>query len=237
TSSRTPFLMPWSWSPVRAKVRNRKQSTISATVTSDWPTPTVSTSTTSNPAASMRIIVSRVARATPPNVPAEGEGRTNAFGSVARRVIRVLSPRMLPPVRTEEGSTASTATLCPRPVSMLPSASTNVDLPTPGTPVMPTRGTFPLCGSGRSGTRWAAAAGADRGGVHGEHGHLVPPPGQHAAQRVDERGLAHPGHPGDAHPVRVPAVRQQPDQQLLGQFRVVGAARLHQGDRPRQGGP
>ena len=45
--SRMPFLMPWSWSPVRARVRNRNVSTMPATVTSDCPTPTVSTSTTS----------------------------------------------------------------------------------------------------------------------------------------------------------------------------------------------
>ena len=45
--SRMPFLIPCSWSPVRARVRNRNVSTIPATVTSDWPTPTVSTSTTS----------------------------------------------------------------------------------------------------------------------------------------------------------------------------------------------
>ena len=67
--------MPWSWSPVRARVRNRKVSTIPATVTSDWPTPTVSTSTTSYPAASSTSIAWVVARATPPSVPADGEGR------------------------------------------------------------------------------------------------------------------------------------------------------------------
>ena len=46
-----------------------------ATVTSDWPTPTVSTSTTSYPAASSTTIAWVVARATPPSVPALGEGR------------------------------------------------------------------------------------------------------------------------------------------------------------------
>ena len=48
---------------------------MSATAVSDWPTPTVSTSTTSNPAASTTTIASRVARATPPSVPDVGEGR------------------------------------------------------------------------------------------------------------------------------------------------------------------
>ncbi len=46
-SSSTPFLMPCSSSPVRASMSSRKKSTMSATAVSDWPTPTVSTSTTS----------------------------------------------------------------------------------------------------------------------------------------------------------------------------------------------
>ena len=51
--------------------------------------------------------------------------------------MRVLSPRMLPPVRFELGSMASTATRWPAAVRCVPRASMNVDLPTPGTPVMP----------------------------------------------------------------------------------------------------
>ena len=46
-----------------------------ATVTSDCPTPTVSTSTTSYAAASSTSIAWLVARATPPSVPALGLGR------------------------------------------------------------------------------------------------------------------------------------------------------------------
>ena len=37
-----------------------------------------------------------------------------AFGSMASRAMRVLSARIEPPVRAEDGSTASTATLWPR---------------------------------------------------------------------------------------------------------------------------
>ncbi len=59
--------MPWSWSPARASVSRRKVSTISETAISFCPTPTVSTTTTSNPAASRTSIDSRVARATPPS--------------------------------------------------------------------------------------------------------------------------------------------------------------------------
>src|SRR5690606_7859980 len=114
------------------------------------------------PAASITTMVSLVAFATPPSVPAVGEGRTNADGLTDSRSIRVLSPRMEPPVRLEDGSTANTATRWPgwrgwsdwpdspgwsdwpdspgwsdspdspgwSPVSMVPSASMNVDLPT-----------------------------------------------------------------------------------------------------------
>ncbi|SLJ81968.1 Uncharacterised protein [Mycobacteroides abscessus subsp. abscessus] len=46
-SSSTPFLMPCNWSPVRANVRKQNTSTMFATVTSDCPTPTVSTRITS----------------------------------------------------------------------------------------------------------------------------------------------------------------------------------------------
>src|SRR5262245_32879023 len=128
---------------------------MSATAVSDWPTPTVSTSTTSYPAASTTTMASRVALATPPSVPAAGDGRMNAPGSVARRSIRVLSPRMEPPERFDDGSTARTATLCPAAVRRVPSASMNVDLPTPGTPVIPTRRAAPECGVSSTSSRCA----------------------------------------------------------------------------------
>ena len=48
---------------------------MSATTVSDCPTPTVSTITTSKPAASHRRIDSRVMRVTPPRWPLVGEGR------------------------------------------------------------------------------------------------------------------------------------------------------------------
>jgi hypothetical protein len=112
---------------------------MSDTAVSDWPTPTVSTMTTSKPAASTSTIASRVARATPPSVPEVGDGRMKAWGSTARSAMRVLSPRMLPPVRDEDGSTASTATRFPAFVRSVPRALMKVDFPTPGTPLMPTR--------------------------------------------------------------------------------------------------
>ncbi len=89
-------------------------------------------------------MVSRVFAATPPSVPEEGDGRMKAFGSWPSRAMRVLSPRIEPPVRVDEGSTASTATLCPASVRYVPSASIVVDLPAPGAPVMPSRTAFPV---------------------------------------------------------------------------------------------
>lgn len=102
-------------------------------------------------------MASRVARATPPRVPAVGEGLTKAAGSTASRSIRVLSPRMEPPVLLDEGSTASTATRWPRPVSRVPKASMKVDFPTPGTPLIPIRRAFPACGSSAVSNCWARA--------------------------------------------------------------------------------
>ncbi len=80
-----------------------------------------------------------------------------ARGSCESRAMRVLSPRIEPPVREEEGSTASTATRWPAAVRLDPRASMVVDLPTPGTPVMPTRIALPVWGSTAS-IRLAAAA-------------------------------------------------------------------------------
>ncbi len=48
--------------------------------------------------------------------------------------MRVLSPRIEPPARLDEGSTASTASRRPRSISFRPKASMKVDLPTPGRP-------------------------------------------------------------------------------------------------------
>ena len=130
---------------------------MSQTAVSDCPMPTVSTSTTSKPAASHSSIASRVFAATPPSVPEAGEGRIKALSEAESRAIRVLSPRIEPPVRAEDGSTASTATLWPRSIRNMPSTSMVVDLPTPGEPVMPTRIALPVSGSSAC-TRSRAAA-------------------------------------------------------------------------------
>mmetsp|Transcript_6137 Transcript_6137/g.19547 ORF Transcript_6137/g.19547 Transcript_6137/m.19547 type:complete len:207 (-) Transcript_6137:2-622(-) len=52
--------------------------------------------------------------------------------------MRVLSPRMEPPVWDDDGSTANTATLCPCDITCSPNASMSVDFPAPGGPAIPT---------------------------------------------------------------------------------------------------
>ena len=96
------------------------------------------------------------ARTTGADAP-DGLGRMNAAVFWLSSSIRVLSPRIDPPVTDDEGSTASTATRRPLSIRYSPSASMNVDLPTPGTPEMPTRIAPPVDGSSASMTRCARA--------------------------------------------------------------------------------
>ena len=93
----------------------------------------------SNPAASHRTIVSLVFLATPPNDPADGLGRIKALFSVDNSFMRVLSPNIDPRERSDDGSMANTAKRLPILHSSVPKASIKVDLPAPGTPVMPSR--------------------------------------------------------------------------------------------------
>src|SRR5262245_60788095 len=74
----------------------------------------------------------------------------NAAPETAKLVMRVLSPRMLPPVSDDDGSTASTATRWSSSTRRWPTASINVDLPDPGTPLTPTLWAPPVCGSSRA---------------------------------------------------------------------------------------
>jgi len=133
-----------------------------ATVVSLWPTPTVSTRITSKPAASQTSMASRVLSATPPSEPRDGDGRMKASGLTDRCSIRVLSPRMEPPVMVLDGSIASTATRCPRRISSSPRASMNVDFPAPGEPLIPSRIESPVCGRSASSTPAARRRWSDR---------------------------------------------------------------------------
>ncbi len=161
--SMMPRLMPCNSSPAPASISSRKKSVIERTAVSDWPTPTVSTSTFSKPAASHNSMVSRVRRATPPKCPRAGEGRMKARSSTLSRSMRVLSPRMLPPEMGLDGSTLRTATRSPRwRIRCMPRASMKVLLPTPGTPVMPTRRDLPVAGRIASSIRAASSPSAGR---------------------------------------------------------------------------
>ena len=113
-------------------------------------------------------------------------GTDESLASLASFAMRVLSARIDPPVRRDDGSTASTATLWPWPVSMLPSASIMVDLPTPGAPVMPTRTALPVCfkqflGQSRGGAAVIGALALDQRDRARQHGALagadIAPPG------------------------------------------------------------
>ena len=70
--------------------------------------------------------------------------------------MRVLSARMEPPLRAEEGIDGQHGDLWPAVVRNVPSASMVVDLPTPGTPVMPTRTALPVDGKSSCTRRRAA---------------------------------------------------------------------------------
>src|SRR4051794_18622408 len=117
-----------------------------ATSTSLWPTPTVSTTTTSNPAASRTRIAWGVVHASPPRWPGEAIDRMKTPGSVAWSCIRTRSPSSAPPENGDDGSTASTPTRRPAARSSVTRALVVVDLPTPGGPVMPTTCACPACG-------------------------------------------------------------------------------------------
>ncbi len=72
--------------------------------TSSWPTPTVSTITLSNPAASSIATASTVERDNPPKLPRVAIERIKMFLSVPSADILILSPKIAPPENGDEGS-------------------------------------------------------------------------------------------------------------------------------------
>ena len=105
-----PALAAWMPSPIPGASSTRVVSAAEATSTSAWPTPTVSTSTTSQPAASSTRIACGVAQARPPRWPREAIDRMKTPPSVAWSCMRTRSPSRAPPENGEDGSTASTPT-------------------------------------------------------------------------------------------------------------------------------
>lgn len=78
-------------------------------------------------------------RATPPKEPADGLGRMNDLGCTESCSIRVLSPKILPLLRSLLGSMANTASLPPFSSTCRPNTSMDVLFPAPGTPLIPIR--------------------------------------------------------------------------------------------------
>ena len=114
--------------------------------TSSCPTPTVSISTISLPAASSTRAASPVACASPPRLPRVAMLRMKTPASAACDCMRTRSPRMAPPLNGLVGSTATTPTVCSRRRISTISRSTSVLLPAPGAPVMPIRYACPRPG-------------------------------------------------------------------------------------------
>ena len=145
-----PRLMPCRSSPPPGATSSRNRSIMSATAVSDWPTPTVSTITTSKPAASHSSIASRVRRATPPSVvPA---GRRADEGARRARPARPCGSCRRGSSRRRAASwdrPPAPRRAWPRAISRRPKRSMKVDLPTPGGPEMPMRMAPPVCGSSR----------------------------------------------------------------------------------------
>ena len=97
-SSDHSSLLTCSSSPPAGGRSRQNMSTMSLTRYSLCPTPTVSTSTMSYPPASHNTTASLVVLVTPPKWPRLGLGLMKARMSRLSSGIRVLSPRMLPPV-------------------------------------------------------------------------------------------------------------------------------------------
>ncbi len=135
--SRMPALAAWMLSPMPGARSTSVVSAAAATSISDWPTPTVSISTTSQPAASRTRSAWGVVADSPPRWPREAIDRMKTPSSVACCCMRMRSPSSAPPEKGDDGSTASTPTRCPRARIAAMRAAVVVDLPTPGEPVMP----------------------------------------------------------------------------------------------------
>ncbi len=111
--SRIPALAAWMPSPIPGASSTTEVSACAAISTSDWPTPTVSTRITSQPAASSTRSACGAAQDRPPRWPRVAIERMNTSGSVAWSCIRTRSPSSAPPENGEDGSTASTPTRLP----------------------------------------------------------------------------------------------------------------------------
>ena len=130
--------------------------------TSACPTPTVSMKINGKPAASSTATAAVVDRDRPPSRPRVASERMNTPSSVACRCMRTRSPSKAPPENGLEGSTATTPTRSPAARARATSASTSVDLPTPGDPVTPTTNAPPVLGYSAASASRAPSAPSSR---------------------------------------------------------------------------
>src|SRR5499426_353964 len=114
--------------------------------------------TGSNPAASSTSMIRAVPRDTPPRWPREATDRRNTRWPAPCPPRRTRPPRIAPPVTGLEGSTATTPIRRPRRKSSPSNALIRVDLPVPGTPVMPITCARPSRADSASRTPAAAAS-------------------------------------------------------------------------------
>ena len=136
--SSVPALIAWTSSPSPGGQTTTRVSASATIAVSDWPVPTVSTITRSKPQASKQSTAARVARERPPSSPRAENERMKTFVCAAFAPMRMRSPSTAPPLIGLDGSMATTAIVWPCASQRPSSASTSVDLPLPGTPVMPT---------------------------------------------------------------------------------------------------
>src|SRR5699024_5178881 len=145
--SRMPALAACIPSPIPGARMTIEVSASDAISISDCPTPTVSTTTISQPAASSTRIACGAAADKPPKYPRVAIERMNTPESVACSCIRIRSPSSAPPENGEDGSMAKTPTRLPCRRHELTRAPVEVDLPTPGEPVSPITCASPVCGA------------------------------------------------------------------------------------------
>ena len=126
---------------------------------SDWPTPTVSMITGSQPLAAMIRATAPAEAHRPPRRPRVAMDRMTTSSSRACCIIRTRSPWMAPPVMGEEGSTPITPIRLFWPRQCAMSLSVRVDLPAPGAPVMPATMAFSMEAPSRE-ARSCSASGA-----------------------------------------------------------------------------
>ena len=142
----TPAFSAWIESPEPGISTSTIVSAWSMMSISAWPTPTVSTNTSSRPAASSSSAACSAASDRPPSAPRLAIERMNTPWSRKCSVRRMRSPSSAPCVNGEDGSIDSTPTLRPASRRDFVSAPISVDLPTPGGPVKPTTAALPVCG-------------------------------------------------------------------------------------------